>query len=117
MTAADNEPASGWEKMRTLLLCWTLIGCTAAAAEPAPSRQQALLNLLKQDCGACHGLKLTGGLGPPLLPTDLNGKSDEMLIDTILNGRRGTAMPPWQRFISRDEAAWLVGRLKNPQSR
>ncbi len=27
-----------------------------------------LEHLLTQDCGACHGLHLTGGLGPPLTP-------------------------------------------------
>lgn len=85
------------------------------AIEPTEQRQQELRNLLKHDCGACHGLNLKGGLGPSLLPTDLADKSDDFLIMTILMGRQGTAMPPWSRFINRDEAAWLVDMLKNPQ--
>ncbi|MGR8934247.1 MAG: c-type cytochrome [Gammaproteobacteria bacterium] len=83
-----------------------------AAADPSPERQQALRNLLKHDCGACHGLTLNGGLGPALLPDNLQGKSDEILVQTILEGRKGTAMPPWKPFVSADEARWLVRILR-----
>lgn len=100
--------------MRTFLLLFALSG-PVLAVEPTEQRQQELLNLLKHDCGACHGLNLKGGLGPSLLPDDLAGKSDDFLIMTILMGRQGTPMPPWSHFINRDEAAWLVDKLKNPQ--
>jgi cytochrome c55X len=87
---------------------------SAGFADPLPTdRQKELVNLLKHDCGACHGLTLKGGLGPALLPENLAGKPDEFLVKTILEGRKGTAMPPWQQFISRDEAVWLVGLLRN----
>jgi len=36
------------------------------------------------------------------------------LVSTILNGRKGTAMPPWQPFMNRDEALWLIGVLRKP---
>lgn len=99
--------------MRILLLAVLMLMSTAGAANPPPTgRQDELRNLLKHDCGACHGLTLKGGLGPALLPENLNGKSDGYLISTILEGRKGTAMPPWQQFISKDEAAWLVGVLR-----
>ncbi len=79
-----------------------------AQAEPAAERQKQLLDLLYQDCGSCHGLTLKGGLGPALLPETLgNGKENEW-VQTILKGRAGTAMPPWQNFLSHDEALWLV---------
>lgn len=87
------------------------------ADEPSPERQTTLRNLLNHDCGACHGLTLKGGLGPSLLPEALAGKPDELLISTILEGRKGTAMPPWQPFMNRDEAAWLVGILRNSKPR
>ncbi|MFI3185283.1 MAG: cytochrome c [Methylococcaceae bacterium] len=86
----------------------------AFAGEPSPDRKSTLRNLLKQDCGACHGLTLKGGMGPALLPEVLAGKSDELLISTILEGRQGTAMPPWRPFINHDEAAWLLGILRKP---
>jgi len=93
-----------------LLLC--LATQTGVAAEVSPARQSELRNLLKNDCGACHGLTLQGGMGPALLPENLDGKPDELLVTTILEGRKGTAMPPWKPFINRDEAVWLVGVLR-----
>jgi cytochrome c55X len=92
-----------------LLLCITT---NCLAAEPSPERQTTLLNLLKNDCGACHGLTLQGGMGPALLPDTLTGKSDELLVSTILNGSKGTAMPPWKQFMNHDEGLWLVGFLR-----
>lgn len=102
--------------MRGVLAALILLGPRLAFGESIPAeRQSALLNLLVQDCGSCHGLARKGGLGPPLLPENLAGKSDATLTDTILNGRSGTAMPPWRSFFSAEEAAWLVRQLrKNP---
>jgi cytochrome c55X len=94
------------------LLPLLLVALPAAAGEISLERQQALRDLLKQDCGACHGLTLKGGMGPALLPETLAGKSDDFLADTIMNGRQGTAMPPWQPFMNRDEALWLVKILR-----
>ncbi len=88
------------------------LACSAAFAdEPNPQRQQELLNLLKHDCGSCHGLP-KGGLGPSLMPEALQGKSDELLLDAIQKGRAGTAMPPWQPYLTIDESRWLIGRLR-----
>ncbi len=84
----------------------------AGPAEPPAERQAALLHLLKQDCGACHGLRLTGGLGLPLTTPALDGKDNEMLSAIILDGVPGTPMPPWKGLITPAEAAWLVERLK-----
>ena len=85
----------------------------ASQAEPSTARQTERRNLLKNDCGACHGLTLQGGMGPSLLPEKLAGKPDELLVTTILEGRKGTAMPPWKPFMNRDEVVWLVGVLRN----
>ena len=70
-----------------------------------------LKRLLVQDCGSCHGLQMNGGLGPALRPQDLSGKPVSSLVATILHGRPGTAMPPWQRLLNEDEAQWLVEQL------
>ena len=100
---------------RCLALAFCLISLPAAAGEPDADRQLVLRNLLKGECGACHGLTLKGGMGPSLLPEALEGKSDEFLADTILNGREGTPMPPWNTFMTRNEANWLVSVLRNPE--
>ena len=84
-----------------------------AAAEPLPARQAELANLLVQDCGSCHGLQMRGGLGPALLPSNLAGRPDEMLVATILHGRHGTAMPPWRALLSEDDARWMVRSLRD----
>ncbi|MGZ5031250.1 MAG: c-type cytochrome [Methylobacter sp.] len=105
------------KKLPFLMLVLTAVLANASlAGEPSPARQNAIRNMLNHDCGACHGLTLKGGLGPSLLPEALAGKPDEFLISTILNGRPGTAMPPWQPFMNRDEAAWLVGILRKSES-
>jgi cytochrome c55X len=101
--------------MKYLLPLLLLLSLSASAAEPSAERQNELRSLLRQDCGACHGLTLKGGMGPPLLPDSLDGKTDELLAETVLNGRQGTPMPPWGQFISRDEALWLIGILRHPE--
>ncbi|HYD32356.1 MAG TPA: cytochrome c [Azospirillaceae bacterium] len=98
---------------QALILIALLVVAGHAVAEPiAPTRQQALLHLLKQDCGSCHGLTLKGGLGPPLLPRTLAGKDADALAAVILDGAPGTPMPPWRPFLSPEEARWLVDRLR-----
>jgi cytochrome c55X len=83
-----------------------------AAVAPDAARKTELLRLLRQDCGSCHGMRLTGGLGPPLTPQALRDKPADSLTATIVAGRAGTAMPPWRPFLSEAEAAWLVERLQ-----
>ena len=64
-----------------------------------------------QDCGSCHGLRLRGGLGPALLPQQLQGKSADYLSLVILEGRPGTAMPGWRPLLSPAEASWMAQLL------
>lgn len=89
-----------------------LLAAAAAAAEPARERRAELINLVRQDCGSCHGLTMKGGLGPPLVPSALAGKDPESLRFVVLNGRRGTPMPPWRDFLSEAEAAWVIAALR-----
>ena len=74
-------------------------------------RQVELVRLVRQDCGSCHGLTLKGGLGPPLTARALKDKSPEMLRAVILRGRPGTPMPPWNAFMSEQDADWIVEQL------
>ena len=81
-------------------------------ADISTERQSELMYLLKQDCVSCHGMTLKGVLGPALLPESLNGKPRELLVMTILEGRAGTAMPPWKAMLTRDEAEWITVQLQ-----
>ena len=83
-----------------------------APATPDATRRSELIQLVRNDCGSCHGMQLTGGLGLPLTPEALMQKPDSGLAATILYGRPGTPMPPWQSFLSEAEAEWIVETLK-----
>jgi cytochrome c55X len=84
----------------------------AAAQAPSPERAGALREFVRQDCGFCHGLNLTGGLGPSLEPEALKDRPVDYLTYVILNGMRGRAMPPWQPHLSEPEARWIAEQLK-----
>ena len=79
---------------------------------PRAERQQALVRFVRQECGFCHGLQLTGGLGTPLTAAALADKPREALEATILYGRTGTAMPGWTPHLSESDAVWIVAQLQ-----
>jgi cytochrome c55X len=83
-----------------------------ASAVPGAERRVELLDMVRQDCGACHGLTLKGGLGPSLEPASLAARDVEQLEYVILNGRRGTPMPPWRGLLRESEAKWIAEQLK-----
>lgn len=100
--------------MRTWLLC----GAFAAAAQTAAlaadvQREQALLRMVRNDCGACHGMHLTGGLGPPITREALADKPMDSIAATIYRGRPGTPMPPWRGLLDEDEALWIARQLRD----
>lgn len=74
-------------------------------------RQRVLLRMVRQDCGSCHGMHLTGGLGPALLPDTLRETPRESLIATVMHGRPGTPMPPWGPMLTQTEASWVIDQL------
>lgn len=83
---------------------------TAAQAVPA-ARQIELVRMVRQDCGSCHGMRLTGGLGPALTPQALADKPLAVLVATIVYGRPGTPMPGWRTMLSDAEAQWIAEQL------
>lgn len=105
-----------------MILCASasLIGLTIAglshndvfAAEPYEARQKELVHLVRQDCGSCHGMTLKGGLGKPLLPSNLAAWTPSDIADVILEGIPDTPMPPWQGELTASEALWIAEQLK-----
>lgn len=94
-----------------VILAALLLICATTVAAPDARRQAQLEHLLAQDCGACHGLHMTGGLGPELTRTALAGKTRDSLIATVTQGRLGTAMPGWAPLLRADDIRWLVDLL------
>lgn len=94
-----------------LFLVLAPAAATVLADGPTPARQRELVHLVRQDCGSCHGLQLTGGLGLPLTPEALRDKPLASLEATIHGGRPGTAMPPWATILSDGDIQWIVQQL------
>lgn len=99
----------------TILALSSLVSPASAetgAATPSPARQKELIHLVRQECGFCHGLRLTGGLGSPLTAQAMQDKPSETLEAVIRYGIPGTAMPGWEPFLSESETRWIVQNLQ-----
>ena len=98
---------------------WSAAGAALAQPAPAPvpvpapsaERQSALVRMVRQDCGSCHGMRLTGGLGPAITPQALEGKPLLSMASTIYGGRPGTPMAPWKAMVNEAEALWIAQQL------
>jgi len=88
------------------------LAVTASDSLPDAHRRAQLVELVRQDCGSCHGMTLKGGLGPSLEPAALAGKDPAQMRFVILHGRRGTPMPPWREHLTESEVRWIVEQLQ-----
>ncbi|MFP7674982.1 c-type cytochrome [Marivita sp. S0852] len=97
---------------KTAFLLALIFPLAALAETPlSSSHEERLTHLVVQDCGSCHGLKMTGGLGSPITPEALEGRTVDGLQTIILDGIPGTAMPPWRALLTEAEAAWIAAYL------
>jgi cytochrome c55X len=104
-----NEALSAFGSVLVLALA-----ATGGTAGPLPDQRQAeLRDLVLQDCGSCHGMRLTGGLGPALTPAALADRPLTLVTATIRDGRAGTPMPPWSGLLNDAEIDWIAHFLKN----
>ena len=81
-----------------------------ADEHPDARRQAQLRHLLLQDCGSCHGLRLTGGLGPALTPRPCAASRANRWSPPCSWAVRKPRCP-WAGLLSEDDAGWLVDRL------
>jgi len=92
------------------------IAATPAAILPVRGEEIApsarLSNLVRQDCGSCHGLTLKGGLGKPLTVESLAAWDRDQLAAIILDGVPGTPMPPWRPLLTEADARAIANMLK-----
>jgi cytochrome c55X len=84
----------------------------ATETSPGLERQRELARFVHQECGFCHGLRLTGGLGSPLTAQTMKDRPAELMVTIILHGIPGSAMPPWQPYLSEADARWIVQALQ-----
>ncbi|WP_323009199.1 cytochrome c [Paracoccus sp. (in: a-proteobacteria)] len=97
--------------MAKLALLLVLLAGSAIAEPPDAARQDELRHMVRQDCGSCHGLRMTGGLGRPITAEALDGRDIEDLSSVILDGMPGTAMPGWRPLLTEDDARWIADYL------
>ena len=96
-----------------ILVIVALFGGNArAGGELSVAEIARLSNMVRQDCGSCHGLTLKGGLGRPLTAEHLAGMDRETVRDIILFGINETPMPGWLGLLSESEADWIARALK-----
>lgn len=93
------------------LLLAVALPASASAGTVTPDRAGELRHMVRQDCGSCHGLRLTGGLGRAITPQALAGRDADDLTTIILDGMPGTAMPGWRPLLTGDEARWIADYL------
>ncbi len=86
-------------------------GGAAAGPSPFPNGQSPS-DFFGARCAGCHGADRKGLVGPSLLAEALTKPSD-FYIETIMNGRPGTAMPAWgQQGVTKEMATALVEFFK-----
>ncbi len=85
---------------------------TTAAPSIDAAHQARLVRMVRQDCGSCHGIQLTGGLGPALTRERMADFPFDSLVAVIYHGRPGTPMPGWKSMISEADAHWIAHQLQ-----
>ena len=94
-----------------------LVVATPSSKPLSEQRKSELTNLVRQDCGSCHGMTMQGGLGKPLLPDNLIDATAQEIAEIILSGVPGTPMPPWRGLLAKGDALWIATQLKNGEIR
>jgi mono/diheme cytochrome c family protein/DNA-binding beta-propeller fold protein YncE len=79
----------------------------AASAQPATDAA----TLYREHCAACHGVNRFGGMGPALLPSNLERLRRPAAVDTIANGRAATQMPGFADKLSRAQIEAITAYL------
>ena len=77
-----------------------------AAADPA--------KLYAEHCASCHGADRFGGMGPALLPSNLERLRKPAAVETIAKGRVATQMPGFADRLSADEIRALADYVYAP---
>ncbi|HEX9116250.1 MAG TPA: cytochrome c [Anaerolineae bacterium] len=93
----------------------------AAATQPASAAQPAAAaagnaqngqTVYTTNCSPCHGADAGGGVGPALKSNKLVQAGGAPLLQTIENGRPGTAMPAWKGKLTDAQIADVIAYLQ-----
>ena len=91
----------------------------SASSHETPADLKKGQRVFEKSCVNCHGVsgKGDGPIGRALIPpaadlTVLGNKSDKEVLDTIRNGRPGTAMPSWKNDLSPQEIMNVLAYIR-----
>jgi len=90
------------------LAALALAGVVVTPAAAGPAERYA------EHCAACHGADRLGGMGPALLPSNLERLRRPAAIETIANGRIATQMPGFADKLSAEEIRALADYVYAP---
>lgn len=91
----------------------TVAAVLAATAAPQGHAQNAA-QLYQQHCASCHGSERLGGMGPALLPENLERLRRPEAVKVIEAGRPATQMPAFGDKLALAEREALVGYIYAP---
>ncbi len=97
-----------------LLTAVMLVG-RALAAVTAPDDPSAA-RLYHEHCASCHGADRLGGMGPALLPENLDRLKKAEALEVVLHGRAASQMPGFAGKLTRRQAEALVAYLYTRRS-
>lgn len=95
-----------------MLAMFTLVTQSASAQGDANNGAQ----VFKNNCAACHGDQMEGGIGPALNREEITNSEENVLIETVTNGRETGGMPSFRDQLSEQEIQDAVALLKNPSA-
>ena len=93
------------------LMGFVAVSSFAATMAMAGTSNMDFAKVFEKECQGCHGPIHQGGVGSDLRPKALKKKNREFLAETILNGRKNTAMPAWKEKFSKDDATGMIDWL------
>jgi cytochrome c553 len=94
--------------------CLSLAYLAVFAGSPAARRWRTTTALYQEHCAACHGETRLGGVGPALLPENLERLRKPEALNVIRDGRVATQMPAFGDKLSADEAQQLADWIYRP---
>jgi len=95
--------------VRSLLTAAAIVVC----ALPSVVRADTSTDYLKH-CASCHGTDRLGGMGPALLPENLERLKRADALKVVANGREATQMPAFAGKLNAQEIEALVAHVYAP---
>lgn len=101
--------------MRSFVLLWlTGLCATVWCATLSATEMASTVQVFNQYCASCHGASRLGGMGPALLPENLQRLRRKEAEQVIASGRAATQMPAYAAVLSEQQIKALVDYIYTP---